>query len=155
MPTAPTALRSWRRRRPGAAQAPLVVFVTAHARRRGGVRSGCRRYLTKPVRLARLQAALQKTAFGAVEAGAGGPVGTRLALLITERGRTLRVPLNPVLYLKARLKYVTVRTANASHLLDGSLSQLEERFAGRFLRKSPYFVVTVSVRLTTPVPEPV
>ena len=32
------------------------------------------------------------------------------------------------------LKYVTVRTAAASHLLDGSLSQLEDKFPGRFLR---------------------
>ena len=53
---------------------------------------------------------------------------------ITERGRTLRVPLAEVLYLKAELKYVTVRTASASHLLDASLSQLEEKYAARFLR---------------------
>ena len=44
------------------------------------------------------------------------------------------VPLAEVLYLKAELKYVTVRTAAASHLLDGSLSQLEDKFPGRFLR---------------------
>ena len=55
-------------------------------------------------------------------------------LLINERGRTHRVPLSDVVYLKAELKYVTVRVASGSYLLDGSLSQLEERHGARFLR---------------------
>jgi two-component system response regulator AlgR len=39
-----------------------------------------------------------------------------------------------VLYLKAELKYITVRTASHSYILEGSLNDLESRHANRFLR---------------------
>ena len=39
-----------------------------------------------------------------------------------------------MLYLKAELKYITVRTAQRSYILDGSLSELEDRHAGHFMR---------------------
>ncbi len=55
-------------------------------------------------------------------------------LVIQERARTERVPLASVLYLKAELKYITVRTAAHSYLLEGALSELEARYAGRFVR---------------------
>ena len=55
-------------------------------------------------------------------------------LLIQDRGRTERVPLTEVMYFKAEQKYVTVRTTARSYVLDGSLSELEARFPGRFLR---------------------
>jgi two-component system response regulator AlgR len=55
-------------------------------------------------------------------------------LLIHDRGRTERVPLAEVLYFKAELKYITVRTASRSYILDASLSELEERHAAQFLR---------------------
>jgi len=117
------------------AEPPAVVFVTAHTEY--AVRAfeiEALDYLTKPVRLERLQAALQK-AERLTQAERGPEADSTVeSLLISERGRTLRVPLAEVLYLRAELKYVTVRTASASHLLDGSLSQLEERFAERFVR---------------------
>lgn len=55
-------------------------------------------------------------------------------LIIQERGRTERVPVSEVLYLKAELKYITVRTAAKSYILDGSLSELEEKYATEFMR---------------------
>ena len=55
-------------------------------------------------------------------------------LIIQDRGRTERVPLTEVLYLKAELKYVTVRTAARSYILDGSLNELEDRYAAQFMR---------------------
>ena len=117
------------------AEPPAVVFVTAHTEY--AVRAfeiEALDYLTKPVRLERLQAALQKAE--RLTQAERGPEddSTVESLLISERGRTLRVPLAEVLYLRAELKYVTVRTASASHLLDGSLSQLEERWGERFVR---------------------
>jgi two-component system response regulator AlgR len=39
-----------------------------------------------------------------------------------------------VLYLKAELKYVTLRTAAHTHVLDESLAELEQRLGERFLR---------------------
>ena len=51
-----------------------------------------------------------------------------------KRGRVLRVPVSEVLYLKAELKYVTLRTAQRTYVLDDALSDLEQRLGERFLR---------------------
>lgn len=114
--------------------APAVVFVTAHAGHAlQAFEVEAVDYLTKPVRLERLQAALHKVQrLGA--AGRPPAPATEEALIIQDRGRTERVPLAEVLYFKAELKYVTVRTATKSYILDGALNDLEERYGGRFLR---------------------
>jgi two-component system, LytTR family, response regulator AlgR len=115
-------------------QAPAVVFVTAHPEHAvQAFELEAVDYLTKPVRLERLQAALEKTqrrqkALQIEQGGAGAYI------VIQDRGRTERVPLKDVLYLKAELKYVTVRTAGKSYILDGALSDLETRFPEQFLR---------------------
>ena len=115
---------------------PLVVFVTAHAEHAvQAFEIEAVDYLTKPVRLQRLQAALQKAErMRAIQPGRDGePEGDWL--VIPERHRTLRLPLADVLCLRADLKYVSVRTtAGATHLLEGSLNQLEEKYPGRLLR---------------------
>ena len=115
--------------------APAVVFVTAHSEHAvKAFEVEALDYLTKPVRLERLQAALLKVErlLPARHAPAGG--AAEEALIIQDRGRTERVPLAEVLYFKAELKYVTVRTAAKSYILDGALNDLEERHAGRFIR---------------------
>ena len=119
----------------GMAEPPAVVFVTAHAEH--AVQAfdvAAVDYLTKPVRLERLQQALQK-----VERLAQLKLSQLTdfsidALIIQDRGRTERVPLTEVLYLKAELKYVTVRTALRSYILDGALSELEEKYPSQFMR---------------------
>jgi two-component system response regulator AlgR len=55
-------------------------------------------------------------------------------LIVNDRGRLLRLPLAELLYLKAELKYVTVRTAERSYVLDDALSDLEQRLGDAFLR---------------------
>lgn len=107
---------------------PAVVFVTAHAGHAlQAFELNALDYLTKPVRLERLLQTLAK-----LRRGAGAMPGE--ALLIHGRGRTERVPLAEVLYLKAEQKYLTVRTARHSFVMDGSLEELELRHPGRFLR---------------------
>jgi len=114
---------------------PAVVFVTAHAEHAvAAFEIEAVDYLTKPVRLDRLQTALQKVERAVQAHGAVQPAAAPEVLLIQDRGRTERVPLSEVLYFKAELKYITVRTAGRSYILDASLSELEERHAGRFLR---------------------
>jgi len=114
-------------------QAPAVVFITAHAEHAvQAFEIEAVDYLTKPVRLERLQAALQKVQ--RLLPLRPAPEAPDEALVIQERGRTERVPLAEVLYVKAELKYLTVRTAARSHILDGSLNELEDRFGSRFLR---------------------
>ena len=115
---------------------PSVVFVTAHAQH--AVRAfelDAVDYLTKPVSRERLRSALQRVAQrrrpmeAAVPAVDGGRV-----LVVHDRGRMLRLPTADVLYLKAELKYVTLRTAAHSYVLDDPLSELEQRLGDGFLR---------------------
>ena len=114
---------------------PAVVFVTAHAEHAvQAFELEAADYLTKPVRLERLQAALQKVERQMTIPRWQAGVLPEEVLIIQDRGKTLRVPLSEVLYLKAELKYVTVRTQERSHILDGALSELEEKHAAHFLR---------------------
>ncbi len=113
---------------------PAVVFVTAHSEHAvQAFELEAVDYLTKPVRLERLQQALQK-----VERLAQAAKGLETDLnaehlIIQDRGRTERVPLAEVMYLKAELKYITVRTAGKSYILDGSLNELEDKYP-QFMR---------------------
>lgn len=97
-------------------------------------------YLLKPVRLQRLQAALQKLPgrrpAPELLAGLGQAVrgGGRTHLSSHERGRLLLVPVADVLYFRADLKYVTARTVDREYLLDETLTQLEQEFGEHFLR---------------------
>ncbi|MFM2275525.1 MAG: hypothetical protein RL211_1397 [Pseudomonadota bacterium] len=114
---------------------PVVVFVTAHVEHAvSAFELEAVDYLTKPVRLERLQVALQKAQrMMATTQGLQAEVQDDV-LIIQERNRTERIPISEVLYLKAELKYITVRTTAKSYILDGSLSELEEKYAPEFLR---------------------
>jgi two-component system response regulator AlgR len=116
------------------AQAPAVVFVTAHAEHAlKAFDLDAVDYLTKPVRRERLQAALQRVAarlaMPRTAAAAPEPV-----VVVSDRGRVVRVPVSEVLYLKAELKYVTLRTAEHTYVLDDALADLEQRLGDRFIR---------------------
>jgi two-component system, LytTR family, response regulator AlgR len=117
--------------------APALIFVTAHAEHAlQAFELAASDYLTKPVRRERLQAALQRVA-GQVALRRGQPPPTlpgAAELVVSDRGRVLRLRVADVLYLKAELKYVTVRTRSGSHLLDDSLSDLEARLGDGFIR---------------------
>jgi two-component system, LytTR family, response regulator AlgR len=131
-------------------QPPAVIFVTAHAEHAlKAFELEAVDYLTKPVRRERLLAALQRvqqrlnvaraaTATTTAPAPAPAPLSAEApALVVSDRGRTLRLPLTEVLYCKADQKYVSLRTAEQSYLLDESLTELEQRLAalgGSFIR---------------------
>lgn len=118
---------------------PAVIFVTAHDEYAvKAFEVNALDYLMKPVRAARLSAALQKAA-GLLR----GPAADTLAkinpdarryLSISERGRLTLVPVAEIIYLRAELKYITVRTEAREFLLEESLTRLEEEFAALFIR---------------------
>ncbi len=118
---------------------PAVVFVTAHAEHAvTAFELEALDYLTKPVRLERLQTALRKVQKIAEQRSeqtrAAEADFVKNSVLIQDRGRAERVPLADILYLKAELKYVTVRTAGHSLIYDGSLSEFEDRHGHHWLR---------------------
>jgi two-component system, LytTR family, response regulator AlgR len=119
-------------------QPPAIIFTTAFdAYAIKAFEVNAIDYLLKPIRLERLLTALGKTRAAppisreAIEAAANQP---RRHLSVHERGKIHLVPLTDVLYLRAELKYVTVRTAEREYLVDESLTKLEEEFAESFVR---------------------
>ncbi len=136
---------------------PHFIFVTAHAEHAvQAFELEAVDYLTKPVRLERLAQALQKVekllaASGNVEVNSAVE-----SLVIQERGRSERVPLTDVVYLKAELKYITVRTLDREHIYDGALSDLEQKYGHLFVRVHRNALVARSrVRAVEKVVDPV
>ena len=93
-------------------------------------------YLLKPIRLERLQAAINKAhALQPKQLVALKPLQKiRSHLSIHERGRVLLVPIETIIYLRAELKYITVRTVEREYLIEESLTNLEAEFGERFIR---------------------
>jgi two-component system response regulator AlgR len=94
-------------------------------------------YLLKPIRLRRLFDAVSR-------ARAVTPLRldvlkeltpeARTHLSVQERGRVILVPVPEIVYLRAELKYVSIRTRDRELLLEESLSRLEQEFADTFVR---------------------
>ncbi len=118
--------------------APAVVFVTAHERHAvEAFELNALDYLLKPVRAERLAAALKKASAGgppAREQLARAAAQAREYLSVTERNRIHLVLVRDVVYLRAELKYVTLRTRAGEHLIEESLMALEREFAQAFVR---------------------
>lgn len=119
-------------------EAPAVIFVTAHERHAvEAFELNALDYLLKPVRAPRLAAALKKAAaagaapLASLERASGR---AREYLCVAERNRISLVPVRDVVYFKAELKYVTLRTRAGEHLIEEALVQLEKEFAERFVR---------------------
>jgi two-component system response regulator AlgR len=115
---------------------PAVVFTTAYdayAIRAFEVHAVD--YLLKPIRLARLKEALARALVAPrPEVLSAIARAARTHLSAQERGKIHLIPVADVIYLKAELKYVTVRTAAREYLIEEALTKLEEEFGERFVR---------------------
>ncbi len=116
---------------------PAVIFTTAYdAYAIRAFELHAVDYLLKPIRAARLQEALAR-ARGVVPKAETLRVlqrSPRVFLSASERGKVHLIPVGDILFLRAELKYVTVRTAAREHLIEESLTHLEQEFAERFVR---------------------
>jgi two-component system response regulator AlgR len=116
---------------------PTVVFATAYddyAIRAFEVHAVD--YLLKPIRLERLKEALARARAAPLRPHALRELARapRTHLSAQERGRIHLIPITDVIYLKAELKYVSVRTAVREFLIEESLTRLEQEFGERFVR---------------------
>ncbi len=119
-------------------QPPVLIFTTAyHEHAIAAFEVHAVDYLVKPVRVQRLLAALHKVPRLRPLSDSRLdrlPAASRRFLSVTERSRVVLVPIEEVIYLKAELKYITIRTSEREYLLEESLTKLEEEFGSRFVR---------------------
>ncbi len=117
---------------------PVIIFTTAYDNYAiKAFELNAIDYLLKPIRLGRLFESLSR-------ARSIVPVRQevlrdllpepRRHLSIHERGKIHLIPIEQVLYLRAELKYISVRTAEREYLIEESLTALEREYATRFVR---------------------
>lgn len=116
---------------------PAVIFTTAYdAYAIQAFELHVVDYLLKPIKASRLQEALSRVVRSPLDAETlrGMQQAPRACLSVGERGRVHLIPVEDILFLRAELKYITVRTAAREYLIEESLTQLEQEFAERFVR---------------------
>lgn len=93
-------------------------------------------YLLKPIRQERLAAALHKArVLLPAQIEALRPLQrVRTHFSVSDHGRILLIPVHEVAYLRAELKYVTLRTRYGEYLIEESLTTLEQELGPLFLR---------------------
>lgn len=117
---------------------PAVIFSTAYeAYACQAFDLNAVDYLLKPVRADRLLRALSRAhslSDSVLERLRAAHPKARTHLSVNEKGRIVLIPMDDILFLKAELKYVTVRTAAREFLIEESLTRLESEWGDTFLR---------------------
>lgn len=123
-------------------RAPAIIFVTAyeeHALQAFEVQA--LDYLMKPVGADRLAGALSRLtrrsrsdSLVRIDEVARSLGTERTHITVPERGRMMLIALDDIVYLRAEMKYVTIRTASREYLTEESLTNFEAEFGKHFVR---------------------
>ena len=119
------------------AEPPAIIFTTAYdSYAVKAFEINALDYLLKPIRLERLQTAINKASkLSRYQLAALQPLQqTRSHFNVFEHGRMLLIPVPEVIYLRAELKYLTLRTKAREYLIEDSLTAIEQEFGQHFLR---------------------
>jgi two-component system response regulator AlgR len=114
---------------------PAMIFCTAYDQHAiEAFEVNAIDYLLKPVRRERLIAALQKAqAYSQLQLRPAAPQ-PRANISVSVGGKIMLVPVREIAYLRAELKYVTLKTLAHEYLIEESLTHLEQEFAEQFVR---------------------
>lgn len=120
---------------------PSVIFTTAYDEYAlEAFKVHAVDYLLKPVRLERLEAALNKVSrpnkgqWKALNKKEDGSPKTRTFISSRTRKGIILVPITDIYYFRAEHKYVTVRHKGGEVLIEDPLKDLEAEFGDRYLR---------------------
>jgi two-component system response regulator AlgR len=118
---------------------PAIIFTTAFSDRAlNAFETHAVDYLLKPIKLSRLEAALEaakrmnKAQMSQLREDEA--IGSRQKICVKNRGSLELIPVEEIIYFQADQKYVTLRTADQEYLIEESLKALEEEFSQHFIR---------------------
>jgi two-component system response regulator AlgR len=118
---------------------PAIIFTTAFSDRAlNAFETHAVDYLLKPIKLSRLEAALEaakrmnKAQMSQLREDEA--IGSRQKICVKNRGSLDLIPVEEIIYFQADQKYVTLRTADQEYLIEESLKALEEEFSQHFIR---------------------
>ncbi len=122
------------------AQPPAIIFTTAYNDYAiAAFETHVVDYLLKPVRMERLQEALENTrrltrvqAAALQQADAGDTARQQICARV--RGSLQLIPVDEIRFFLADQKYVNLCTAEQAVLIEETLKSLEEEFTGQFIR---------------------
>lgn len=121
---------------------PAIVFITAYEEHAvSAFEAQALDYILKPARKERIQEVFQKLErlgriserISDAQLNHAGLKG-RSHLSVSERGKVRLIPIEEILFLKAELKYTTIRTIEKEFLTEEPLVGLEQEFGERFVR---------------------
>ncbi|WP_041522142.1 LytR/AlgR family response regulator transcription factor [Gilvimarinus agarilyticus] len=115
---------------------PAIIFCTAYSEHAlEAFATSAVGYLLKPVRREQLEAALGKvTQLNKMQRAAAQGASRRSSITAKTHRGIERIALADIRYFLADQKYVTVYHTGGEHLLDATLKELEQEFAGHLVR---------------------
>ena len=127
---------------------PAVIFTTAFEQHAlAAFDAQAAGYLLKPVRLDKLQEALDRArrpTRAQLVRIAEGTGGARTRIAVRARDELKLIPVDDIICFIAEQKYTTLRHVSGEELIEEPLKALEEEFPGRFVRVHRNALVAVS-----------